>query len=118
MRNNILMVDDDRLLREVMRELLQDFEEELVSTEDYENAVELVRGHKFKLALLGHGIGNRNAIKLMRKLQRIDPELFCLIMTGFRGLESVSAAVKKGCSDYILKPFKLEELVNVLKRHL
>lgn len=118
MRNKILMVDDDRLLSEVMRELLHQFKEELVSTEDYEKAPQLVQEHRFKLALIGHGIGKRNAIKLMRRLQRLDPELFCLIMTGFRGLKSVSAAVEEGSSDYILKPFKLEELNNILKRHL
>lgn len=118
MRSNILMVDDDRLLREVVRELVHQFGQDIVMTENYEEAPDLVRQQEFKLALLGHGIGGRNAIILMRKIQRIDPGLFCVIMTGFRGITSVSDAVKPGSSDYILKPFTLEEMMNVLKRHL
>ncbi len=118
MRNNILMVDDDRLLREVVRELAHQIGQDIVTTENYEEAPELVRQQEFKLAILGHGIGGRNAINLMRKIQRVDPGLFCVIMTGFRGIKSVSAAVEPGSSDYILKPFKLEEMMNLLKRHL
>lgn len=118
MNTKILLVDEDQLLREVIGDFLRSRGYEVDVAENRAEAIESVLKNKYGLALIGHGFGKRNGIRLMRAIQQSDPNVFCLIMTGYYGLKAVSAALEEGSSDYILKPFQLEELINILRKHL
>lgn len=114
----ILLVDDDRLLREVIGDFLRSRGFEVDIARNRGEAGEFLGKEKYGLALINHRAKQASGIKLMREFRQIDPKMFCLIMTGYSGLKAVSEAMEEGVSDYILKPFQLEELINILHKYL
>ncbi|MCB5246674.1 MAG: response regulator [Candidatus Cloacimonetes bacterium] len=118
MNARILLVDDDRLLREVIGDFLRSRGHEVDIASNRAEAVEFLQQGKYRLALIDHDSRQRGGIKLMREIRQADPQVFCLIMTGYSSLKTVAAAMEEGATDYILKPFQLEELTNLLGKYL
>ncbi|MDD3535001.1 MAG: response regulator [Candidatus Cloacimonetes bacterium] len=118
MSHKILLVDDDRLLREVMGEFLTMHGFSVEFAESAEKALELFEPGKFDLAIVDLVMPGMNGLELMQKLMAADAELFCLIMTGYPTIDSAYKSMVEGASDYIIKPFQLNELLTALKQHL
>jgi DNA-binding NtrC family response regulator len=57
-------------------------------------------------------------LELINKLIPADPDLFCLIMTGYPTIDSAYKSMVDGVSDYIIKPFQLFELLSIIRQHL
>lgn len=118
MSHKILLVDDDRLLREVMGEFLAMHEYSVEFAESAEKALEIFEPGKFDLAIVDLVMPGMNGLELMQRLLAADSELFCLIMTGYPTIDSAYKSMVEGASDYIIKPFQLSELLSALKQHL
>jgi len=118
MSSRILLVDDDRLLREVLGEHLSSFGYEVDLAEDGEHAYAKFRPGKYQLAIIDLMMPGMNGIELMHKLRYEDDKIFCLIMTGYPTIDSAYKAMIEGASDYIIKPFQLMELVNIVQKYI
>src|SRR5690606_23883977 len=57
-------------------------------------------------------------LELLEAIRRHTPDVVTVIMTGFGTVETAIGALKKGAYDYILKPFKVEEVVTTIRRAL
>ncbi|HNX37841.1 MAG TPA: response regulator [Candidatus Cloacimonadota bacterium] len=118
MSSRILLVDDDRLLREVIGEHLSAFGYEVDLAEDGEHAYAKFRPGKYQLAILDLMMPGMNGLELMQKLRHEDDSIFCLIMTGYPTIDSAYKAMIEGASDYIIKPFQLMELINIVQKYI
>ena len=118
MDKRILLVDDDRLLREVIGEYLVLSGYQVDMAEDAVQALAKFRAGHYELALIDLVLPGMNGLELMQKLMTQDPELFCLIMTGYPTIDSAYKSMVEGASDYIIKPFQLTELLAALEQHL
>ncbi len=118
MQARILLVDDDRLLREVIGESLQLNGYIVDSAEDADAALKLFRPGIYSLALIDLVMPGMNGLELMQKIMEQDSEIFCLIMTGYPTIDSAYKAMVEGASDYIIKPFQLSELTAAIKQKL
>lgn len=114
----ILIVDDDRLLREVIGDFLTSNGYSVDTAEDASNALAKFSQGKYKLAIIDQMMPGMNGIELMTKFIDQDPDIFCLIMTGFPTIDSVYKAMIEGASNYIIKPFQLMELLNTVQRYV
>jgi len=114
----ILLVDDDRLLREVIGESLQLNGYQVDLAEDATSALKLFKPNFYRLALIDLVMPGMNGLELMQKIMEADSEIFCLIMTGYPTVDSAYKAMVKGASDYIIKPFQLSELTAAIKQSL
>jgi len=117
MNTRILLVDDDRLLREVIGDFLRSRGYVVDIAKNRKEAEEHLQKEQYGLALIDHGHRQASGIRLMREVRQAYPNVFCLIMTGYSGVKTVSGAMEEGFTDYILKPFQLEELINILKKY-
>ena len=61
---------------------------------------------------------NMGGLELLQAIQKHTPNVITVIMTGFGTVETAIDAMKKGAYDYILKPFKVEEVVHTIRRAL
>ncbi len=115
---HILLVDDDRLLREVIGEylILNGYKVEMA--EDAEKALAMFHAGKYDLALIDLVMPGMSGLELMQQLLKLDAELFCLIMTGYPTIDSAYKSMVEGASDYIIKPFQLSELLAAIRLHL
>lgn len=117
MSSRILLVDDDRLLREVIGEHLSSFGYDVDLAEDGEQAWAKFKPGKYQLAIIDLVMPGINGLELMRRLLGEDDQIFCLIMTGYPTIDSAYKSMVEGASDYIIKPFQLMELVNIVQKY-
>ena len=117
MQARILLVDDDMLLREVIGEYLSAHDYIVDLAEDGFKALELFAEGKYQIALIDLVMPGMTGLELMEKLLSMDDKLFCLIMTGYPTIDSAYKAMVEGVSDYIIKPFQLMELLNIVQKY-
>jgi len=114
----ILLIDDDRLLREVVREYLVGHEYEVDLAESGEDAMEMFEPGKHQLALIDLVMPGMNGLEVMEKLLAADSNIYCIIMTGYPTIDSAYKAMVEGVSDYIIKPFQLSELLEKVQKYI
>ncbi len=112
----ILVVDDNPQVLTFLGDFLkdQDFTVQLAATG--EEALEAGRSADFDVAIVDYKLPGIDGLQTIEELSKIAPDLVTIIMTGFPTLDSSIKAIRLGASDYILKPFKLEEISISLKR--
>jgi response regulator RpfG family c-di-GMP phosphodiesterase len=118
-RPRVLVVDDEAVICDILKDFLQ-FEGFHVETAGSgEQAVEVLREDPFyDLVLTDLKMPGMGGIDLMRRISDSHEGTLMVIMTGFGTVETAIEAMKHGAFDYILKPFKPEDVVRVLRRGL
>lgn len=114
----VLIVDDEKIIRDMLADFLG-MEGYVVRTaEDGASAVaELTKG-RYDLVLSDLKMPKMGGIELLDEIGRHAPNALTVIMTGFGTVETAIGAMKKGAYDYVLKPFKLDEVIRVVQRGL
>ncbi len=115
-RPRILVVDDEKVIRDMLADFLG-MEGYIVRTaEDGTSALgELSRGH-YDLVISDLKMPRMGGIALLDEIGKTAPDALTVIMTGFGTVETAIDAMKRGAYDYVLKPFKLDEVVHVVQR--
>ncbi|MBC7174631.1 MAG: response regulator, partial [Polyangiaceae bacterium] len=114
----ILVVDDEKVIREILADFLSMEGFSVRTAEDGSAAlVELSRG-RYDLVLSDLKMPNMGGLELLEAIRKHTPNVVTIIMTGFGTVETAIDAMKRGAYDYILKPFKVEEVVHTIRRGL
>src|SRR3954471_1555307 len=115
-RPRILVVDDEKVIRDMLADFLS-MEGYIVRTaEDGTSALgELEKGH-YDLVISDLKMPRMGGIQLLDAIGKTAPDALTVIMTGFGTVETAIDAMKRGAYDYVLKPFKLDEVVHVVQR--
>ena len=114
----ILVVDDERVIREILADFLTMEGFSVQTAADGQDALaSLSRGH-FDLVLSDLKMPGVGGLELLAAIQEHTPHVVTVIMTGFGTVETAIDAMKRGAYDYILKPFKVEEVVRTIRRGL
>jgi DNA-binding response OmpR family regulator len=116
--SRILIVDDDIELRENIADILQDVGFETVEAPNGQAALNLIDGEDFSLVLLDMVMPGMNGVDALTEIKRRKPQTRVIMITAFATVQSAVNAIQKGASDYITKPFKIEELVATTGRVL
>jgi signal transduction histidine kinase/FixJ family two-component response regulator len=114
----LLIVDDEAAL---MRALCDALEYEGYLTQGFTSgreAIAALRGQPFDLLLTDLTMPEIDGIALLRACREIDRELACVVMTGQGTIATAVDALKTGALDYVLKPFKVNNILPVLARAL
>jgi DNA-binding NtrC family response regulator len=118
MSKNILVVDDDQLLREVVGEYLAKNGFTVETPDTAVNALQRFEPGKYSLAVIDLVMPDMGGIELMEALLRKDQNLKIVIMTGYPTVDSAYKAMVDGVAEYIIKPFRMKELLEVVNRLL
>jgi response regulator RpfG family c-di-GMP phosphodiesterase len=114
----ILVVDDERVIREILSDFLG-LEGYVVRTvEDGMQALEELQRRSYNLVISDLKMPKMNGLDLIEKITELGIPVLTVIMTGFGTVETAIEAMKHGAYDYILKPFKVEEVIHIVKRGL
>jgi len=114
----ILVVDDELLLRDVMHDYLTRQGYEVILAADAERGLELVAEDRPHIALVDIKLPKSSGIELTKTLKQNYPDIYIIIMTGYPSLDTAVKAMKNGASEYIIKPFRLDELNKIIKKYL
>lgn len=118
MKIRILVVDDELSMREFLSILLER-EGYLVETAgSAEEALRQMETSLFDLVLSDVQMPGLGGIELLSRIKKISPETGVLMITAFSAAEQAVEAMKLGAYDYISKPFKIEEIKQLIKNAL
>src|SRR5271166_6654718 len=117
-RPRVLIVDDEKFIRDILADFLG-MEGYIVRTAEDGTAAmsELTKAH-YDLIISDLKMPRMGGIELLESVGSVAPNALTVIMTGFGTVETAIDAMKRGAYDYILKPFKVEEVIRVVQRGL
>ncbi len=117
-KGRILVVEDERSMREVLRILLEEEMYEVTSAADGEAGIELIKKDIFDLVITDIKMPRADGFEVLKKVKEISPDTIVIMITAFGTTESAIEAMKLGAYDYINKPFKIDEIRLVVKKAL
>lgn len=115
---NILIVDDDRDNGQFLEEQFSNSVSKAKWFRDPREALEHFRAKKYQVAILDLKMPHMSGIELFKKLQEKDPDIGLIILTGYPSIDSALATLRTGAYDYLKKPFKIDELREIVHRLL
>jgi DNA-binding NtrC family response regulator len=113
---NILIVDDEEIVRESLANWLEEDGYEVKVAENADRALERLPEKDWNLALVDLKMPGMDGIELMDEIRKVKPETIVIIMTAYATVDTAVQAMKKGAYDYIVKPFNPEDLSMTIRK--
>lgn len=115
---DILVVDDEADIRELVAGVLEDEGYETRGAADSDAALEAIAERRPSLVLLDVWLqGSRlDGLELLDEIKRRDASIPVLVISGHGNLDTAVAAIRRGASDFIEKPFEAERLLLLVER--
>ncbi|MBK9070697.1 MAG: response regulator [Myxococcales bacterium] len=114
----ILIVDDEKMIREILAEFLTLEGYNVRTVEDGSAALTELRMRPYDMLITDLKMPKISGLELLEKVTEQKLGVLTVMMTGYGTVETAIEAMKKGAYDYILKPFKVEEVIHVVQRGL
>jgi DNA-binding NtrC family response regulator len=114
----VLIVEDEEILRSILRRLLEDAGYAVATADSAETALEVFTSDRVAVTLTDIRMAGMDGLELLDQIKAVDEEALVIIMTAFSSVDSAIAALRKGAYDYITKPFVNEDLLQTVKNAL
>ena len=111
----ILVVDDDRGMREFLEIMLAREGYQVKSACDGKEALDFCKRHKFDLVITDLKMPKVDGIDLLKHVKEMHPETMSILITAYASGETAVAAMKEGAYDYIEKNFDVEDLKDTIR---
>jgi signal transduction histidine kinase len=115
---NILVVDDQVGMREGCRRALTAHGYRVTTAEHGAEGLRCLREQSFDLVLLDAMMPGMSGLELVERIQQRDPDIVCVMITGYATVDLAARAMKQGAHDFLPKPFTSDELLTVVQRAL
>jgi DNA-binding NtrC family response regulator len=113
---NVLVVDDDKEIRNTLIAILES-ENYLVQTaESGKKAIRLCEKTTFDVALIDIELPDIKGTELLHILKEKQPKMVRIIITGHPSIENAAKSVNEKADGYIMKPFDIQELLAIIKK--
>ncbi len=112
----VLVVDDDRAVRDVLSAVLREEGYPVRQTSSADAALQMLRGDDLPLVLCDMKMPERDGLWLLEEVLRRHPHAAVVMLTGYGDTESAVDCLKRGAADYLLKPPRVTELVRAIER--
>ena len=117
MNKNILIIDDDKRLRELLKDYLTEKKFKIYQSEDYDEATEILSIAIFDLVILDRMMPSGDGIELIEHIKKFS-NTPVIMLTAMGGDKDKIDGLKIGADDYLSKPFEPEELFLRIKKLL
>ena len=116
--HTILVVEDEELMRSILRRLLEGSGYSVVTADSAESALAAFGENDIAVTLTDIKMPGMDGIELLDRIKGIDADALVVIMTAYSSVDSAVAALRKGAYDYVTKPFVNEDLLQTVKNAL
>ncbi len=112
---NILVIEDDQKMRDGLVEILSDEGYNVESAENGQLGLEKIKTKEYDVILTDLIMPVMGGMEVLMEIKHIKPRTNVIIITAFGTIENAVDAIKAGASDYITKPFKIDEVQTKIK---
>jgi DNA-binding NtrC family response regulator len=113
---NLLIVDDERSIREACREVSQSLGFTTFTADSAEHAYRVLESQSIDAVLLDLRLPGAGGLEALNQIKSRRPDAIIVVVTGYGTVQSAVQAMKGGAYDYVTKPFSLDELKMLLDR--
>src|ERR1700689_1649848 len=114
----VLVVEDDAALREALLDTLRAAGLAALSAADAQAALQLLSSEDIGLVISDVHMPGANGYELLSSIKRLRPYLPVVLMTAYGTVAQAVAAMREGATDYIVKPFDAQALIDMAQRQL
>jgi nitrogen regulation protein NR(I) len=111
----ILVVDDDKSIRYSLKRMLEE-KYSIFTAQNGEEALDRIKKGSPDLTIMDIKMPGRNGIDVLKEIKSIDPKSLVIIMTAYGTTETAIEAMKFGAFDYILKPFPILQMKELVEK--
>jgi DNA-binding NtrC family response regulator len=116
-KGSILIVDDEAVVRESLRDALKDAHSVTI-TGTGEEALDLVSKKDFDIVIVDIRLPGKNGLDVVKEIRNIRPYIRSIIITAYPSVEQSVQAMKLGAVDFLVKPIRIDDLENLIQEHL
>lgn len=113
---SILVVDDEQGMRNFLVKTLVPRCQFVMNAGSAEEGAEMLRGHHVDLIILDISLPGRSGVAWLKELREQGFSGEVILITAFADLETAIEALRAGASDFILKPFRVPQILNAVKQ--
>jgi DNA-binding NtrC family response regulator len=113
---SIMVVDDEEIVRESLFHWFKKYGHVVDTASSGFEALDKLEQHPFQLLFVDIKMPGMDGIELLEKVKTEYPDTIVIIITAYGSIESAVKAMRIGASDYLLKPFKPDQLALVMER--
>ena len=117
-KSRILVIDDEIGICEGVKRALEPEGFQVAIALDGKSGLALVKENGFDLILLDVKMPEISGLDLISMIHKIDPEIICIIITGYATVEMAVTAIKQGAYDFLTKPFSVDILLLAVNQGL
>ena len=117
-RIKILVIDDEPLMRITIQDALVGEGYEVVAAETGEKGSDLLRQNHTDIVITDLRLPDMDGIQILREVKSSHPSTQVILITAYGSVDSAVTAMKEGATDYLTKPFAMDELLLIVKRLL
>ncbi len=112
----ILLVDDEPRLRQALADYLVKQRYKVVTSEDGDEALKLLKTSSFDLVLTDISMPNMSGIELLKETKRYDENVDVIMISGYLDITYAIQAMRQGAYDFFTKPFNFEKIQLTIER--
>ena len=114
----ILIVDDEPIVRESIRDWLKDAGYQVATAETGEEALEMIAKQDFSVMVLDIRLPGKTGITVLKEVKALKPEIKSIVITAYPTAELTSEAMQLGAVDYLVKPVAPDDLERLIRETL
>ncbi|MDA3816607.1 MAG: sigma-54 dependent transcriptional regulator [Prolixibacteraceae bacterium] len=111
----ILVVDDERAIRNTLKDILEYEKYDVELAENADKALEIIKGNEFDVILCDIKMPDMDGIELLPRLIEVHPDTSVVMISGHGNIDTAVEAIKKGAYDFIEKPLDLNRLLITIR---
>ncbi len=115
---SVLLVDDEPNIIEVLEIVLRDQGLEVSAAKSGGEALRRLRQREFDIVVSDIRMPDISGVELLKETKKLAPETVFVMITAYAGTDTAIEALQHGAYDYLTKPFKMEELRQIVRRAL
>ncbi|MBN2363121.1 response regulator [candidate division WOR-3 bacterium] len=117
-KHSIIIVDDEKSITELLKEILISSGYDVEISNDSEEAFQMIKDRPFDVVLTDLKMPKMSGIELIESALQVREKIIPIVMTGYGTIESAVEAMKKGAVGYIPKPFRAKNIISVIQKEL
>ena len=116
--HKILIVDDDKAIRKTMSRIIKSMGIPVTAVEDGRSALKIIASKRFDIIFLDNILPDMKGARILERINKLHPETAVMMMTAYPAVEDAVSSMRQGVIDYLVKPFRLEDVENHVSKCL